>query len=224
MQPLIGITCDVIETPEGKLRAVGAAAYFRAVHDAGGLPVLLPPIAAAADAFVARCDGIVLTGGQDPRTEAFGVPTHPAAEPMHPVRQEFELAMLRALDRSKSRAALGICLGMQLMSLHAGGRLNQHLPDTLATADRHRKDFAHPVLPVPGSGLEAGSVASNHHQAVANAGRLRVIAASDDGVIEAVNDPDRPFYLGVQWHPERTADARLGAEIFRRLVRAASGA
>ncbi|MBL8990105.1 MAG: gamma-glutamyl-gamma-aminobutyrate hydrolase family protein [Phycisphaerae bacterium] len=224
MRPLIGITCDVVQTPDGKLRAVGAGAYFQAVHDAGGLAVLLPPVPAAAADYVDRCDGVVLTGGQDPRTEDFGAPTHPAAEPMHPVRQEFELAMLRALDRSRQRAALGICLGMQLMSLHAGGQLNQHLPDTLATADRHRKDFAHPVVPAPGSGLEPGSVASNHHQAVADAGRLRIIATSDDGVIEAVSDPDRPFYLGVQWHPERTADTRLGAELFRRLVRAASGA
>lgn len=226
MTPLVGITCDLAETPEGRLRAVGAAAYFDAVAAAGGVPVLLPPVAACAEEYVSRCDAIVLTGGQDPRMEPLGGITHPSAEPMHPRRQDFEFALLTALDKSRLKPALGVCLGMQLMSLNAGGALDQHLPDSLKTADRHSKDHQHRIEPVAGAApqggpIPAGLVASNHHQAVTNAGRLRVVARSEDGVIEAVDDPARPFYLGVQWHPERTPDQALGAGMFRRLIDAA---
>ena len=64
---------------------------------------------------------------------------------------------------------------------------------------------------------------SSHHQAVRETGRLRVVAVADDGVIEAIDDPGRRFYLGVQWHPERTGDVSLGAGVFARLVEAARG-
>ena len=65
-----------------------------------------------------------------------------------------------------------------------------------------------------------GEVYSHHHQALADAGTLRVVATAPDGVIEAVQAPDRPFYLGVQWHAERTEDPGLGLELIRNLVRA----
>ncbi len=237
MKPLIGITCDIVLGS-----ALGGAAvrerhqcpqtYSDAVARAGGVPVLLPPIVELAGAHAAACAGFVFIGGDDPRTEAFGVPTHPAATPLHPRRQAYELALLAALDRPEhtGRPALGVCLGMQLMALHKGGTLNQHLPDTLplAAAARHVKDFAHPIVPETGVagaaavlGARAGAlVASNHHQAVSNPGRLRVIARADDGVIEAVDDPARRFYVGVQWHPERTSDAGLGDALFARLIAA----
>lgn len=212
-------------------RAVQAMTYVDAIHAAGGLAILLPPVPELAQAQVQAVDGICLTGGRDVDTAALpgGGPTHPRATVMHPTRQRHEFALLAALDRRPELPALGVCLGMQLMGLHHGGRLNQHLPDTLPTADRHTGDFAHPIAPTPAwaSGATGGlsaraGVTSNHHQALEQPGRLRVLALSDDGVIEAVDDPGRPFYLGVQWHPERTADEALGVEIFRRLVRAAA--
>jgi len=223
--PLIGITTDVVEVegPPGqppRFRAVCAAAYFDAVAEAGGVPVLLAPRAESARAHVERCDAIVMTGGADPRMEAFGQPTHPKAETMHPRRQAYELALLAALDEQRHKPTLGICLGMQLMSLNAGGVLDQHLADSRADADRHRRDAVHAVVP-RSSLLPAGEVTSNHHQGVVDPGRLEVLALSDDGVIEAVRDPSRPFYVGVQWHPERTRDAGLGIELFKQLVAAA---
>lgn len=223
MRPRIGITTDLAEGPGGKLRALAAEAYFDAVASAGGVPLLLPPVAGLAEEFVGACDGFVLTGGQDPRMEPLGGVTHPSAKLMHPRRQEFEFALLAALDRARQKPALGICLGMQLMSLHAGGTLQQHLPDVLATAAGHQNDALHTVREVAGSPVRWGDgrVASNHHQGVTDAGRLRVVAKSEDGVIEGVDDPSRPFYLGVQWHPERTADAELGAGVFERLIEAA---
>jgi putative glutamine amidotransferase len=157
--------------------------------------------------------------------EEFGAPTHPQAKPMHPDRQAFETALLKALDARPQTPVLGVCLGMQMMALHAGGKVNQHLPDTLPTAAQHGGDSQHRVKAVGANpalaGAEAGPVTSHHHQAVENPGKLRVVAASEDGVIEAVDDPARAFYLGVQWHPERTALESLGQRLFEKLVEAA---
>src|SRR5690606_30123082 len=169
------------------------------------------------------------TGGDDPDTEPFGEPTHPAARRIHPDRQRFETALLRALDQRREMPVLGICLGMQMMALAAGGRLNQHMPEDTPTHADHYDDRPHSLTRVcNGSVLweaapqGAGVVTSWHRQAVRDPGRLRIVARAPDGVIEAIDDPGRAFYLGVQWHPERTSDPGLGIELFRRLVAAAS--
>jgi putative glutamine amidotransferase len=225
----VGITADVTETapsnPPGgaaRLRTTCPLTYAQAVANAGGVPVLLPPIEALAAQHAAACDAFVLTGGDDPTMEAFGVPTHPKATPMHPARQAYELALLRALDEVRHRPVLGVCLGMQLMSLHHGGTLNQRLEETHPTHAEHVADNPHAVRRVvPGCPLPPeGRAASNHRQAVSAAGRLRVVAVAHDGVIEAVDDPARRFYLGVQWHPERTADPALGPGLFAALLAA----
>lgn len=227
-RPIIGITTDVTQSdgPAGATRAISSMNYARAVAAAGGVPVLLPPMVELAESHAQLCDGFVLTGGADPKMEPLGGVTHPKAETMHPQRQAYEFALLQAIDAHRAKPTLGVCLGMQLMTLHNGGTLNQHLPDTLASAERHRKDHAHPIVPVhhafPFGDIAGCGAASNHHQAVAQPGRLRVLATSDDGVIEAVDDPDRAFYIGVQWHPERTSDPQLGSRIFERLIAAAS--
>lgn len=231
--PIIGITSDVVpHARSGRAMCTVGLAYAECVARAAGTPVLLPPIPSLVPAHVAACDGFVLTGGDDPRMEPFGEPTHPNACVMHPQRQEYEIALLRTLARDKTDApVLGICLGMQLMSLAAGGRMNQHLPDTLSThADHAGKD--HPVHTEPGPrGLFAsvpawaglrfdGLAASHHNQGVSDPGTLHVLARAHDDLIEALGDPHRTFYLGVQWHPERTSDERLGQHIFNALVRA----
>jgi putative glutamine amidotransferase len=221
MLPLIGITTDLTERGEGKPARVDcSAAYSRAIAAAGGAPILLPPIPEMVPHHARLCDGFVFTGGDDPRTEAFGVPTHPEARPIHPDRQAYELALLDLLRDDRAQApVLGVCLGMQMMALHAGGRLNQHLPETLATAAEHKGE--HLVTPNGERSalkLADGRVWSNHHQAVQDPGRLRVTAVSPDGVIEAIASGQRAFYCGVQWHPERTADPNLGLGVFGNLV------
>lgn len=223
-RPLIGITTDVVET-NGRLKADCGLAYAMCIERAGGIPILLPPIASLIHEHLRLCDGFVFTGGDDPRMEAFGVATHPQAKVIHPNRQAYELGLLAALATDRPEApVLGICLGMQLMSLHAGGKLNQFMPDTLPTHAQH-KNAEHEVVPVRDAASPftlAGVVWSNHRQAVEHPGTLRIIAKSPDQVIEAVTDPSRPWYLGVQWHPERTAAAPLGQRILNDLVSSCS--
>lgn len=217
--PLVGITVDV-EARDERVRLACAAAYADAVAAAGGTPLLLPPIVEHAALHARLFDAFVLTGGDDPVMEAFGEPTHPAARPLHPRRQRYELALLAALDARREAPVLGVCLGMQLMALHAGGRLDQHMPDTTPTASGHwgADHTVAPAADAPGSLRLEGVVRSHHRQAVRDAGAMRVIARAPDGVIEAIDDPGRGCYFGVQWHPERTADTRVGAAIFSRLV------
>lgn len=222
-RPVIGITPDVSESG-GRVKFDVAAAYADHVARAGGVPFVLVPATELIPDQLARCDGFVLTGGDDPRTEPFGVPTHPLAKPMHPRRQMYETALLEALGARPRTPVLGVCLGMQMLALVNGGRLDQRLADSRPDAERHW-DSEHPVRPAPGAegayGLPwSGTVASKHKQAIVDPGRLRVLALSDDGVIEAVADPACPFRVGVQWHPERTAGESTGSGVLAALVRA----
>lgn len=210
-RPLIGITADLA----GEKFTV-AKPYSEAIRAAGGLPLVLPCMAELAADFVHLCDGILLTGGDDPITTHWGVPVHPNAKPVDPQRQDFELALLAALDLQPHKPVLGVCLGMQYMGLHCGGTLDQNLPDSLPTAADHWDRRAHEIHGELGSGL----VNSHHRQALSDPGAMRVVATAPDGVIEAVQRDDRPFYLGVQWHPERTDDEQLGRGLIRRFVQA----
>lgn len=220
-RPLVGITCDVIPH-NGTDRAAAPLSYAAAVARAGGLPVLLQPDADRASDFVRRLDALVLTGGDDPRTEPFGVPSHPKITPLAPARQAFESALIETIERRRPELpVLGVCLGMQMMALHAGGRLDQYMPETHEHHARHW-DAQHPVVAENGSDL-TGAVWSKHKQVIADPGKMTVCARSDDGLIEAVQDPMRPFYLGVQWHPERTEQDAIGQDLFRKLIAAASG-
>jgi len=224
-RPIVGVTCDVDDRSFTSRRA-----YAEAILRAGGAPILLcPPEDPEQAEPIARqhadiVHAVVFTGGADPRTEPFGEPTHAMAKPMAAARQAYETALLRILDEPARRdtPVLGICLGMQLMGLHAGAKLDQHLPDSLSSASGHTADNLHPIVPtidhpliVPGS-----PAPSWHHQALRDPGRLRTVARSEDGVIEAVDDPSRPYYLGVQWHPERAPrhDDPLADGLFIALV------
>jgi putative glutamine amidotransferase len=215
--PLIGITPDVIEH-RGRPACRVMTAYAERVARAGGLPVVLSPDPALVSRYTELLDGLVLSGGDDPRTEEFGVPTHPSATPVFAQRQAFEVALLRAWGRAKP--ALGVCLGMQFMGLVAGGRLDQHLPETTPTAGEHWEG-THTIRALAGWRYGTGAVHSMHRQAIASPGSLAVIAEAPDGVVEAIGDPDAPFYLGVQWHPERTEHPSLGQRLFDELVRTA---
>lgn len=242
-RPIIGITCDTMQTPiTGALADHGAQrepvaryqspqGYARMVAWAGGVPILLPLDSSSLNEYLQLCDGFVLSGGDDPDTAALPEhwparePTHPQAVLIDPARQRFESLLVQALIQT-DHPILGICLGMQWLALAAGGRLTQHLPDTIGReqAARHARTthtlnhrLDHPLLPV------GGEVYSSHHQAVSCTGSYLTLATGPGEVIEAIIDPDHPYRLGVQWHPEKTTTAELGIGLFQSLVRACSG-
>jgi len=212
-RPLIGLSGDIADNAT-RLRRT----YLDMVEAAGGVPVILPPKAALRAEMLDRVDGVIMTGGDDIDVTRFGLALHPKAECMAPERQDAEFALLRALDERPAMPVLGICLGMQLMGFHRGATLIQHLPDVIPDGERHRNDAIHPVEAERGSPLRAGLVRSWHHQAITDVKGFDVIARSDDGVVEGIVDPTRRFYLGVQWHPERTEAAETGLGVVRSLV------
>ncbi len=218
-RPLIAITPDLLDR-NGHETIRCTSAYARAIWDAGGHGVVVTPSTGSIAEMVSRFDGFVLSGGDDPCTESFGVPTHPKTTRVHPIRQSFETALLVELrDRDADKPVLGVCLGMQMMALVAGGALDQFMPESVSTHDEHWEN-THEVSPVTGVDFPEGSVRSKHHQSVNNPGSMRVIAHAPDHVVEAIDDPSRGYYVGVQWHPERTADHVMGQGIFDSFVRA----
>jgi putative glutamine amidotransferase len=229
-RPLIGITSDYIN---GQPRYQLPITYAEAVARGGGLPVMLPvmEVALISD-YLDLLDAVVLAGGEDLNPEAYGETYHPKAEPINPHRQKFEMALLAEIER-RTMPVLGICLGSQVMNVHRGGSLYQFLPELERDGplEHRRLDLEsrrHEVKLVEGTHLGRGigkpAIVANtsHKQAVRTLGRgLKVTAMSPDGVIEGTEDPTLPFYVGVQWHPERMTDERDHLRIFELLTEAA---
>ena len=209
MGPIIGITADKSE----KRHRLGIT-YAESVSSAGGVPLILPPILSQIDHYLEVCNGFILSGGDDPCMEEWGIPTHENATPVAKERQEFEVALVTSLAKRPNVPVFGICLGMQWMGLLAGGTLEQDLQEPQAT---YHASGAHEISGELGSGL----VHTHHHQALTDSGSLSIVATSSDGVIEAVRDYSRSWYVGVQWHPERTDTLQLGQALFNQFVEAA---
>ncbi len=200
------------------------ASYVSKVTTAGGLPVVVPPASATDPQVLDLLDGLVLVGGADLDPALYGEPAHDATTGLRPDRDAGELALLSGAWQ-RDLPTLGICRGMQLMTVAAGGRLEQHLPDVVGH-EGHRPEPGvfgeHPVRLAAGStvaqilGTEA-NVRSYHHQGVADPGRLTVTGWADDTTIEVVEDPLHRFSIGVLWHPEAGDDLAL----FEALVTAA---
>lgn len=218
-RPLVAITSDLMIRKD-RPTAYLTMTYAQAVHQAGGIPVILPPMPGNAVDLIGQFDAFILSGGDDPTTESFGHPTHQESTPVIEARQTFETELISELDNHPDVPVLGICLGMQMLALCRGGTINQHLPDTHSTHADHW-DNEHDISSIDEGMLSSGTVWSGHRQAVADPANFRVLATSPDGVIEAFDDPNCAFMLAVQWHPERTTDPKLGQGLFDRLIQAA---
>ena len=232
-RPRIGITSDYVN---GKPQYMTTWAYVEAVERAGGLPLVLPYKVdpALAGQYLDNLDGLVLSGGDDIDPSLWGEDKHPMAGHLDSDRQRFELALLAGVEK-RAMPVLGVCLGSQMMNVYRGGSLHQFLPNMPRDEPlEHRRigedwGFRHTVTVEPRSKLAhvlgTTTVASNssHKQSVNRIGKgLHVVAHSPDGIIEATEDPSFPFFIGVQWHPEKQNDEAVHLRLFQALVQHAT--
>jgi putative glutamine amidotransferase len=197
--------------------------YVRSVERAGGRPLLVPPSEDGIDETLDALDGIVFSGGSDLDPDLYGQEAHPQTTGLVPERDRAELVLLEAaLERDMP--VLAICRGSQVLNVARGGDLVQHLPDVVGDEKHNHTPgtFADHDVTVEEGTVLAGMVGdhvpvkSHHHQGLGRLGEgLRVSAHAEDGTVEAVEDPERRFAVGVLWHPEAADDAALFEELVR---------
>lgn len=244
VRPLIGVTTSEVRVPDHvdplpqsdrrQTEMALGMKYLAAIEQAGGLPVVIPPLElGSVDPLLDRLDGLCLSGGPDMDPGTYGGRYHPKLGPTEPDLDRFELAMAREADK-RAMPILAICRGQQLLNVARGGTLYQDLPDQrggdiahrLAGRDRHG---AHGVEIEDGSllsralgGITAADVNSYHHQAVQELGRgVKPVAWAPDGVVEGIELPDRGFAVGVQWHAEAIVERPEQLALFREFVASA---
>jgi putative glutamine amidotransferase len=180
-----------------------------------------------------RLQGVCLSGGPDLDPVAYHARADAHLGPVEPELDAFELELARCADAA-GLPVLGICRGCQVLNVARGGTLHQHLPDVTDGSIAHRQTEpgrvpTHGVDVAGDSELSAVTgvsghldVNSFHHQAADTLGHgLRAAAWAPDGTIEAIEDPDSPLYLGVQWHAEGLVDRPEHLALFSALVDAA---
>jgi len=245
MKPKIGITCSYIgPQPTPLASGVGLRGqdwqacsndFTVAVQRAGGIPLLLPVINEPELMFDAidSLDGLILIGGNDINPLLYGAKYEKQCGSVCPMRDAFDITLTRYMAEHSDKPFIGICRGSQVINVALGGTLYQELENvpglehhTIINIDRN---YATQKLKVkPDSLLEkifgAREVMINsfHHQGIRDlAPPLEAIGWADDGMVEATCLPGKPFFLGMQWHPEMMADNELQQKIFRAFVEAA---
>lgn len=236
---MVGVTAATREVRYGAWEHRAALVpfdYLDMLGAAGALPVLLAPVPGievdeAAELLLARVDGLLLTGGVDLDPAGYGQSAHAEAQEPDGARDRFEAALV---ERAAARRlpVLAVCRGLQVLNVARGGSLHQHLPDVVGHSAHLPVVgcFArHSVRLAPGSrvaaalGSEQSDVPTHHHQAVDALGHGLVASAwADDGVVEALEDPEAPFLVGVQWHPEAGHDPSLFDALVTAVRQAAS--
>ncbi|MEA2157071.1 MAG: putative glutamine amidotransferase [Solirubrobacteraceae bacterium] len=204
---------DPHSEPAGRELALGLT-YPDAIRRTGAVPVVIPPMDAAAiepllDGLWALC----LSGGPDLQPSVYGARAHASLGPTEPELDRFEIALVQAAE-ARDMPVLAICRGLQVLNVARGGTLTQDLPSERPSGIEHRQDEpastpTHGVRVEPGSltaaclGMHELYVNSFHHQAIDRLGDgLRAVGWAPDGVIEAVEASDRAFTVAVQWHAE----------------------
>ena len=186
--------------------------YLLRVREAGGIPVMLPPIGEIPVEVLDRVDGLLLTGGEDIAPARYGQDPSPQLGDVDLRRDALELALAQEAVR-RGMPILAVCRGLQVLNVALGGTLIQDLPTERPSELAHRQEASctegtHSVLLDPASrlaeiaGVPELQVNSFHHQAAdVVAPRLKAVAHAADGIVEALEGKDS-FMIGVQWHPE----------------------
>jgi putative glutamine amidotransferase len=215
--PIIGITTD-IDSEYLRLKH----RYCEAITEAGGIPVLIPPVGNAM-LYGDMIDGLLISGGNDLDPFYYNEEASPRVKLVPRKRSDFESALLTEVLRLR-KPVLGICYGMQLINVYFGGTLYQDLALQGPVEIRHENGY-HLIMISENRFFEEGtcSVNSSHHQAIKQLGKgLSAWAHSPDRLIEAFYKEDYPFLVGTQWHPERMHKSDLSTHIFQLFVGAAS--
>lgn len=237
LRPVIGIPArSVVDSANGFRYSGIPLTYSSNLERAGGAPILIPLHLSAETlkAIYARIDGLLLAGGVDVHPKEFGEEIMPYCGEIDTARDETELNVTRwAL--ADGRPIFGICRGIQMLNVAAGGSLFQDIPSQIETKQNHSyipgdpyNLRAHPIELEPTSrvaqwlGTSTIQVNSLHHQAVKQiAPGLRVIGRAPDGVIEALESESDQFRVGVQWHPELLEDDARMLNLFKAFVESA---
>lgn len=219
-RPVVGITAYVEPARWGAWELPSALVpymYVQAVERAGGRALLVPPSTDGVQETLDALDGLLFSGGSDLDPGLYGQDAHPQTTGTRPDRDRGELALLEAA-LARDMPVLAVCRGSQVLNVARGGDLVQHLPDVIGD-ERHKHTPGvfgdHDVRVEEDSRLgrligERAPVKSHHHQGYGRIGDgLREVAWADDGTVEALEDPDRRFAVGVLWHPEAGEDAAL---------------
>jgi gamma-glutamyl-gamma-aminobutyrate hydrolase PuuD len=241
MRPLIAVTGvpivagGVLGWTQGAVACT--TAYLEALARAGADPVIVPPVPldeADAGNRLGRFDGLLLVGGGDIDPVLYGHEQHPETGHVNPVRDGFEIPLVRAaIDRGVP--TLCICRGIQVLNVALGGTLHQHISDREDLVAHRNSDGSdgvlHAVRLQPGSRVmkalgdaEVVQTFSHHHQALDQLGAgLVPVGWAEDDLLEAV-ELDDGWVLGLQWHAEATAASDPNQQaVFDALVREASG-
>ena len=245
IRPLIGVTTQTLQAidniPEGLPHSwVMNERYVSALCAVGAAPMLVPLIddVAALRALYDRMDGVFIPGGVDMNPSSYGCERDELCGRTDDARDRVEL-QLTEWARSEGKPLLGVCRGMQVLNVQAGGSLYQdctaYYPNSIRhdyypTAGFARDYLAHAVDVRPGTRLHAlvGSdsirINSMHHQGIDRLGTgLSVSATSSDGLAEAIEADGEAFVVGVQWHPEMLIESDAGARaLFSSFVDASS--
>lgn len=223
-RPLIGITTNYVDG-DATLRD----RYYKQVVDAGGTPMLIPPVSDPEVIIntLENIDGLLLTGGGDHNPLWAGEEPQKELHGINATRDLPELLITR-LAFNRQIPMFGICRGMQTLAFALGGRVAQDINATLKhSQEADKSEPTHSVILSPESMIrdiydsEHIFVNSFHHQAVSDTGpHFQATASSPDGIIEAMESTEHKSILGVQWHPEWLGDE--GQKLFQWLVNRAS--
>jgi putative glutamine amidotransferase len=217
MKPIIGINVDI--EPTAAQEAIVQGNYFHAVQRAGGIPILIPPMPDDdLNEILSRINGLMLIGGNDYDPKHYNEKACEKVKLAAPSRDDFDIRLIQRSVVATNLPVLGICAGAQALNIGLGGSLVQDIPSEFkdSSVQHSSKDgwekgwHQHAVKIDPNSKLAQiypqlrVDVPTSHHQSVKRLGAgLQATAFADDGVIEAVEYTDKPFTIGVQWHPER---------------------